>query len=139
MKKAFLFLTIIFFVNIISLYHGWYLKYYWFDQILHFSGGFFLAMLLSRYLKDHLFDNSQLKNILIILGAVSFMGVTWEFTEYLANAILSPIIYNLYSVKTYFMGDLDDTVNDLLMDILGSSLFVISLLHPFWRRKSHQA
>jgi len=86
-----------------------------------------VAMLFSIYLKDHLFDNSKLKNTLIILGVVSFVGVTWEFAEYIANTILSPLIYNLFAVKTYFMGDLNDTVNDLLMDILGAGLF--SWLH----------
>lgn len=82
-----------------------------------------MAILLATYLKDHLLDNSKLKNTLIILGVVSFIGATWEFAEYIANTILSPIIYNLFAVKTYFMGDLNDTVNDLLMDILGAGLF----------------
>lgn len=96
-----------------------------------------MAMLFSTYLKDHLFDNSKIKNTLIVLGVVSFIGVIWEFTEYSANGILSPIIYNLLDIKTYFMGDLNDTINDLLMDILGAGTFAF-LLHFLRSRKTHK-
>src|SRR3989344_6552716 len=128
MKKTISFLILIFIINLIGLYNQWYLIYPWFDQVLHFSGGFFMAILLSIYLKDHLLDSSKLKNTLIILGVVSFMGITWEFAEYIANVIISPIVYNLFAVKTYFMGDLSDTINDLLMDILGAGLFSFILI-----------
>ena len=138
MKKAFLFLIAIFFINIISLCYGWYLDYSWSDQVLHFSGGFFVAMFFSAYLKDHLPADSKLKNTLIILGVVSFIGVTWEFAEYIANVVLSPIIYNQFAIKTYFMGDLNDTVSDLLMDILGAGAFAF-VLHSLGRRKTHKA
>lgn len=93
-------------------------------------------MFFSIYLKDHLFENSKLKNTLIILGATSFIGVTWEFAEYLANVVLSPIIYNSFAVKTYFMGDLNDTVNDLLMDIFGAGTLSL-ILHSFRSSKTH--
>lgn len=136
MKKTFLFLVMIFFVNILGLYHRWYLDYSWFDQVLHFSGGFLMAMLLAAYLKDHLLNNSKLKNTLIILGVVSFMGVTWEFAEYIASIVLSPIIYNQFAFKTYFIGDLNDTINDLLMDIVGAGVFSF-VLHFIRSRKTH--
>ena len=118
------------------MYYQLYLNYSWFDQILHFSGGFFIAMFFSIYLKDHLFENSKLKNTLIILGVASFIGVTWEFAEYIANLVLSPVIYNAFAIRTYFMGDLNDTVNDLLMDILGAGLFSFAL-HFLRSRKNH--
>ena len=95
-----------------------------------------MAMLFSAYLKDHLLDNSKLKNTLILLGVTSFIGVTWEFAEYLANVILSPIIYDVFAVRTYFMGDLSDTINDLLMDILGAGVFSF-ILHSFRSSETH--
>lgn len=97
-----------------------------------------MSMLLSAYLKDHLLNNSRLKNALIILGIVSFIGIIWEFAEYVANIVFSPIIYDLFTVKTYFMGDLSDTINDLLMDIIGAGLFAF-ILHFIWGRKAHKA
>ena len=137
MRRTIFFLILIFAMDIIGLYYRWYLSYSWFDQVLHFSGGFFMAMLLSKYLKDHLLADSKLKNTLIILGVVSFIGITWEFVEYIANLILSPIIYNEFAIKTYFMGDLNDTINDLLMDILGAGVFAF-ILHFIRSRKAHQ-
>ena len=94
-----------------------------------------MAILFSVYLKDHLLNNAKLKNTLIIVGVVSFIGVTWEFTEYIANVILSPIIYNTFAVKTYFMGDLNDTISDLLMDILGVGVFSF-IFHFILNRKT---
>ena len=137
MKRAIYFLILIFAINLISLYYQWYLTYSWSDQVLHFSGGFFVAMLLSTYLKDHLFDNSKIKNTLIILGVVSFIGVTWEFAEYLAGQILIEPIYRNFGIRTYFIGDLNDTINDLLMDVLGAGLFSF-FLHSIGSSKSHK-
>ena len=135
MKKAFVALVAIFIINALGLYYGWYHNSFWFDMTLHFLGGFFMAMLMANYLSDYLVNKNFLKNMLIIVGTTVLMGVVWEFCEYLANLILSPIIYNLFAVKTYFMGDLDDTINDLLMDVVGAGLFSL-ILHLFWSRKS---
>ena len=51
---------------------------------------------------------------------MSFIGVVWEFAEYLASLTLIESFYNNFGVKTSFIGDLDDTINDLLMDIVGA-------------------
>lgn len=118
MRRAIFFLTIIFLTNIAGMYFGFY-DYWWFDVILHFLGGFFIAMLMAHYLAD-IKTRSKLKNYLIIVGAVSLIGVTWEFAEYIANQTLTEPLYNNFGVRTYFIGDLDDTLNDLLMDILGA-------------------
>jgi len=137
MKKAFVALTVIFFVNTLGLYYGWYHDFFWFDVALHFLGGFFMAMLMANYLNEYFVNKNFIKNTLIIVGATVLIGVLWEFSEYLANLVLGPIIYKWFAVKTYFMGDLDDTVSDLLMDILGAIAF--SLLHLLRSRKAHQA
>ena len=97
-----------------------------------------MAMLLATYLKDHLFSNSKLKNTLIILGVVTFIGITWEFAEYLASQLLIEPIYRNFGIRAYFIGDLSDTINDLLMDILGAGLYSF-ILHSLWRRKIHKA
>ncbi len=137
MRKIIFFLILILAINITGLYYQWYLSYSWFDQVLHFSGGFLIAILFSIYLKDHLLDKSKLKNTLIILGAVSFIGVTWEFAEYIANQTLIEPFYKYFQLHVYFMGDLNDTINDLLMDILGAGLFSF-VLHFFRSRKTHK-
>ncbi len=135
MKTAVIFLTILLFVNGASFYFDWYLNYFWFDMTLHFLGGFFIAMLAADYLKDNL-AGSKLKNLIVIVGVTAFIGVAWEFAEYLANQILIEPIYRNFGIKTYFIGDLNDTINDLLMDIIGAGTF--ALLHLLRRRKTHQ-
>lgn len=123
MRRAIIFLTIIFLANFVGMYYGFY-GYWWFDMSLHFLGGFFMAMLMVHYLTAAK-TQSKLKNYLILVGAVSFIGIIWEFAEYLANQTLVEPLYNNFGISSYFIGDLDDTINDLLMDILGAFAWLI--------------
>lgn len=132
-KKAIFFLVVIFFSNLIGgLYFGLY-STWWFDIIHHFLGGFFVAMLMANYLSD-IQPESTLKKYLIVVGATLFVGVIWEFAEYIGSQILTEPLYRNLGIRIYFIGDLDDTINDLLMDILGAFTF---LSHSLRRRKSH--
>lgn len=133
MKKTLLIITVIFLSNLPSMYYGWYLNYWWFDTAQHFLGGFFIAMLFSYYLKDHLLPARKLGNTLIVVGATVFIGVVWEFTEYIANQTLIEPFYRWFEVRAYFIGDLQDTINDLLLDILGG--FTLMSLY-FFRHRS---
>lgn len=131
MQQSIIFLIIIFFSNLIGMYFRMY-SIWWFDVLHHLLGGFFMAMLITHYLKIKElrisnYELGSLKKCLIIIGAVSFIGIMWEFAEYLANQILIEPIYNKFGIRTYFVGDLDDTMNDLLMDILGAFSFSV-----FW-------
>ena len=143
MKKAFIGLVAVFLINLPSLYFGLYLRWGWVDVVLHFAGGFFVAMFMADYLKDRLvsgqvgqstqqdlsarsstYDISALiKNCLVVVGATVFVGVVWEFAEFIANQTLVEPFYRWFGIKAYFMGDLTDTVNDLLMDTLGALVF----------------
>ena len=84
-----------------------------------------MAMFMASYLKDRLTLMGWTKNILIIAGTTVFIGVIWEFAEFIANQTLIDFVYDKFRVRTYFMGDLNDTVLDLLMDILGALVFVL--------------
>ncbi len=128
MKRAFFFLVLIFLINAPGLYFQWYIDFWWFDVVLHFLGGFFMAMFLGAYLKEHIFVSAKIKSTLIIVGAAMFAGVTWEFAEYIANQTLVDPFYNYLGIKAYFMGDLADTVNDLMMDMLGSFTYALAFL-----------
>jgi len=139
MRKASYFLILIFLVNIVGFYYSWYLNYFWFDMTLHFLGGFFIAMLMANYLSEYFANKNNLKNLLIIVGVTVFIGVAWEFAEYIANQTLIEPVYKYFKIRAYFMGDFDDTVNDLLMDILGATLFANIYLHSFRSREPHQA
>ena len=107
-------------IDIPSIYYGWYLYWSWVDIFLHFAGGFFVALFMADYLKNHFLAGKLIQNILIIVGATVFIGVIWEFAEHLANQTLIEPAQKYLDVNAYFMGDLQDTVLDLLMDILGA-------------------
>lgn len=121
MKRALIFLIIIFISNLVGMYYGMYVTW-WFDMLHHFLGGFFMAMLMVHYLGLRTKDLglSPLKTTLVVVGAVSFVGIVWEFAEYLASQTLIEPIYNSFAIRAYFIGDLDDTMNDLLMDVVGA-------------------
>ena len=119
MKKAIFFLSIILIANVIGTFYSWYIKWWWFDIASHLLGGFFVAMMFSEYLKDNLPENKRLQNIVILTGTTVFIGVIWEFSEYIANQTLIDFFYRQFHIRAYFMGDLDDTVKDLRNDALG--------------------
>ena len=97
----------------------------WLDMTYHFLGGFFMAMFLYAYLNKSLQTNIWfLKRTLIIVGATLFIGVMWEFAEYGASFILDGSIPKLLHAKT-LIGGLDDTINDLSMDLFGSFVFSV--------------
>ena len=125
MKKVILALSILLLFNIPSVYYSWYITYNWVDVIQHLTGGFFIAMLFSYYLKDHFLPGKKIQNTLIIVGATIFIGVVWEFAEYIANQTLIDYFYQKFQLRVYFMGDLRDTIKDLLDDILGGLTFCI--------------
>jgi hypothetical protein len=135
-KNAIIWLTLLMATNLPSLYFGLYLKFDWVDTFQHFLGGFFVAMLMTGYLKDHFLSGKTIQNILIVTGATIFIGVVWEFAEYIANQTLIEPFQRWFGIKAYFMGDLRDTMLDLLMDTLGSLSLIGS--HLLWRSYSHK-
>ena len=139
MRFAILSLITIFLINLIGLFYGWY-DFPWFDTALHYLGGFFVALLFFNYLKKHFIPGSKAGNALILVGSVALIGVVWEFAEYIASQTLVEPVQAAFGIKTYFMGDLDDTVTDLLMDILGAMTvtgILFKNLHSTRSRDSH--
>ena len=135
-RLSIIFLGVIFLSNIPSLYYSLYIQYPWVDVVQHFSGGFFVAMFMAAYLKDRLAREGWLKNLIIIAGATVFIGVLWEFSEYIANQTLVDYFYEKFQLRVYFMGDLKDTIGDLSMDISGAVL--LYFLHLLRSRNAHE-
>ena len=131
-KTAIIYLTLLLLTNLGTFYWSLYQEYGWVDIAQHLAGGFFVAMFMVVYLRNNL-ANNFLKNVVVIVGATVLVGVLWEFAEYIANQALIEPSYKYFGIRAYFMGDLQDTIGDLLNDIIGSSVF--SLLHFFRSRK----
>ncbi len=125
MRRAIFFLILILVINTVGMYYRWYDSFGWFDTALHFSGGFFVAMLFAHYLPERISSDHILKDILIVVGVAVFIGVIWEFAEYLGSQLLVEPIYKYYKIRAYFIGDLSDTIKDLFMDTLGALSYAL--------------
>lgn len=113
----------------VNIYPGWINKWYitwpFFDTALHFLGGFFVAMLIYSFYQNDFKKSPFFFQAIALLGITMGIGVIWEFTEYIANQTLVEPLKNMFQVQTYFIGTLDDTIEDLFMDFVGGLTFVI--------------
>src|SRR3989344_6068183 len=91
------------------------------NPVIKFQDNMKKAIFFAAYLKEHISGTAKLKSTLVIVGAAMFIGVVWEFAEYIANQTLIEPFYRYFGVRAYFMGNLEDTVTDLTMDMLGAS------------------
>jgi len=101
-----------------------------FYLIHHFLGGFFVALFFYGYLSDIITapNIKTIKKWIVIIGATLFVGVVWEFAEYIGTYTQ---IKNLNLLK---IGDLHDTIADLFVDLLGA-ITLLGFLHKRFRRK----
>jgi len=123
MRIAIFSLFLIFIVNLIFGFGFRFYKFSSFDVILHLGGGFFVAMFFKNY-----FSVNQLnfKNILLIIGMTTFIGVLWEFIEYGATILFHDYLLNKHNILCC-MGNLKDTMGDLATDIAGATLYLAYL------------
>lgn len=114
-----LLLYLILILHILGNILGWFYTVPNFDTLLHFLGGFWIAMasvyFLKRYAKD-LFRGHKLVEILFLVGVTMTIGFAWEFYEFLADSF----IFN----KTLLMQQsITDTMTDLLADFVGALVY----------------
>ena len=110
----------IFILNIVvGLLLGFGRKHYWFFELLHFLGGFFVAMFFANFF-------SSRASILLGLTAVTLL---WELMEYLIAKI--PTLSRRFQ-KTFRTGDtkydLKDTILDVFLNFVGALLFIFVAL-----------
>lgn len=104
---------IIFIIAILSIFAAKYYLYWvlpWFDVMMHFLGGAFVAYALVAVIPRRFYDAD--KNYFYfgrLLMAVLIVGISWELFEY---------IFNIQD--TLSRQHIDDTGLDLLMDVLGA-------------------
>ena len=136
-KFAIASLVFIFLFNIYpGFFYDWFARFDYFDNILHFLGGFFVAMLIFSYYNTEFQKNSQMFKLFALVGMAAGIGVIWEFSEFIANQVLVDPLYKYFGIHGYFIGDLNDTISDLLNDILGAISYFS--LHFLWSRNSNK-
>lgn len=95
-----------------------------FDNVAHFLGGFFLALFFIDYFRKALMaERRLLGDILIIVGASLIIGVFWEIFEFVLT------VSQDYTNITFRMGDLADTLKDLLVDMAGAAMMFFLIRH----------
>lgn len=114
-KKTFSILTLIiiyliFILDMLASHFFLYWRFWWFDIVMHFLGGFWVAFA-TYYLFyfSGYFKKITKKFSLFTLSLVTLIlvGVLWEVFEYLTKVSLNQLNYIL------------DTSLDLLMDVIG--------------------
>ena len=113
------FLYFIFLLHILASIFGWYDSIKYFDSLHHFLGGAWIFLFASFYwVKFGLGNDLNKKAIFLIFGVsmACFFGTLWEFFEFGLDK------YSLiqYGVLGGNQADLQDTMSDLLFDILGA-------------------
>ncbi len=106
------------------LVHGWalitsaYFYIWWLDLLLHLAGGFWVGGL-----GIYLFRKTPLSKFLFLLAVVSFaalIGVLWELFEFITYQLWGTLGYRIF-----FQLGLEDTLGDLLSDLVGGALAAI--------------
>ena len=101
--------VLLFGLNSVFLRLGFYHLFSWLDVLMHFLGGIIAAAFFAIFFQEDIIRLRPQTAIIFIAGVAVMVGIFWEFFEwgmdrwFVAN----------------FMGDLDDTLSDLLMDFLG--------------------
>jgi len=114
-------------VWVLGFWFGLYYLMPWLDIPLHFFGGLWVYVFMrSLGIMIGLEINSQfryLTKLLIFMGAVLFVGVFWEFWEFVLDRYL---VHNGY---TFLPGVYEDTLGDLLIDLLGGITGFLLIKH----------
>lgn len=103
------FVAFIFFVNILASKFYLYSSIWYFDLIMHFLGGAWLALFLIWFFYDNFLKQGfSKKNFWKVFLGVLFIGVLWEFFQVFVHDIFS---------KDEF--DFIDSFTDVIADVLG--------------------
>lgn len=115
-------LAVIFVAVFPSEWFGWF-GIHFFDKVLHLSGGIISAWFFSIFFRNELSATSKIRAIIIIVSIVSLVGVFWEFSEYISSVYVSQIMPDIS--RYMYIGDLADTLGDILFDLTGGLSFGI--------------
>ena len=119
----------------------------WWDNLLHLLSGFFIGMI-AYYVANtfnHYGSHQSMSPLFLAIFAISLtlaLGVIWEFVEYSVDAIFKTNMQGyrvdnstlVQSEELVGHAALSDTMNDLLMALLGSGM--LSLIATYQLKKN---
>lgn len=119
LKTILISLFLILFIHLMATIGHWYWAVNWFDILMHFLGGLWVAMVFG-YLNQRFFKLPNFwTRVILTFSFVALIGILWEFFEFSLD--------NLFFLKKWgpFQGGLSDTMGDLFFDLLGGLFFLI--------------
>lgn len=127
-KTAFLLLFFLFLLILILYFLGWLVLVPFVDNLLHFLGGFFVALFFIDYFRRALIaERSLSKDLIIIIGASLLVGVGWEIFEFILSHVSLP------NITLFRSGGLFDTLKDLVIDSIGAMAMFFVIRHRHHR------
>lgn len=113
----------------------WYLRYPYFDKVMHVAGGFVIAWLAAVLFAKELQRLSLVGSLLLLVGAALAVGTGWEVAEFLSNSFLADATtgWQATAWRWFHGGDLGDTLLDLGADTVGA-LILAGLFLPVARK-----
>jgi len=138
LKSVIILLIVILAIHVVATVNYWYWIIPWFDIPMHFLGGFWLAAAFITLNSKLRIKNSEfavklpnyLITILITLSFAAFIGVLWEFAEFLFDIFISSGGY-----AKIVQQDAADTLGDLFFDLLGG--LTVAIIFLIGRRKAN--
>lgn len=104
---------------VVGFIFRWNFSLWWYDLLLHFLGGIWVAIAASKFLRDFLRDSISLTRLnfiipLFIVALVVLTGVIWEMYEFTIDELFFE-----ERARWRAQDGNTDTMTDLMMDLLG--------------------
>jgi len=113
---------------IVGLLRDLLFAYWWLDIIIHFLGGAWAVAFFWKLSCQSGITMAgpykRLSDFIVLIGMVTWVGVLWEFGEFIADR------YIFHTGFTLLKGAFEDTLSDLFFDMSGAvtgALFYLSI------------
>ena len=100
----------IFLLNTLAGFLYWYAIFPWFDNMMHFFGGFWVAVAtISVFWKIFSIQKSQILKLVFVVLWVLFVGLVWEIYEFGVQDL----------IKVTGIASIPGSISDLIFDTIG--------------------
>lgn len=127
-------LVAIFIVDLWARINHLYFSVWWIDNLMHFAGGLFVGLfsLYLYYFWQYADSKHKSWKFIIIFSVlvVSFIGILWEYFEFLLEVIIKR---RFGPIELEFL-TLPDTLFDLFFDITGGIIAAIIFI-ILWKKE----
>lgn len=117
LKQLAIFIFLILAVNFLANKLYWYSSLWWFDMVMHFSGGVWVG-LFGLYLLEP--ETISLASVFKILLFVFLIGVAWEVFESFVDKVITQNSFNIL-----------DTSSDIFFDLTGGLCAILYI----WKKQ----